>query len=770
MRNIFISWIYGLIGLISTMTWAQIQFESSTQYGQLLDVVYSPTLENQLYARSVNNHILQSSDLGQTWRVLHSVPQENLVINVKELRVSPDGNYLTYICAAEGTELNRVEVFDLQTGQIVKQIFSPIGAEDSSLIQSYSFAKNDHNIILMHTTKIVNWGLVTEVFYSQDAGENWSLVYNSINHDSVALNNVAISPFNSQKLYLMRGASPTGIEGGLWISEDGGQFWEEYMYNLNLSPIAFHPTNPNIVYVGSFYLGYGQNQQLLRTTNGGMSWVTMPIEWSDYANNSIHDIIFNPNDDQNIVVLEENEIAITHDGGVSWESHVYDGQDLEQYYYGIKGSFNPFVENQIIISANYYPFISNDGGVTLEKFETPFANSTGRMTVYNGENPHVYYGVRHGFVHKNMTTQEETPYGLSELGFFPMSSMMGPYADPNVEGRLFTGYSNMMGNVSINMLGNHGETSDFIHGSSYIFLMAVDSFKENPNKLLMSFGESLYKLDVADVNNVVSSQINLPDYGIVDDVVFGSTENEFYIVLNSKLFKTLDNGATWTQLTNGLESLVGKFIFKIAINPFDKNQIAIGTELGIFNSLDGGQTWTHTHQDQSYHLVKYSPYDEGVLIASSRFEDGDEFPSAHAQLAYSLDNGQNWEVVSTDVLGYLRVLNPEILFHTDQTATVYFLSSDLGMVSYTFDVSNESASTSEHTKNSWLIYPNPTKDWIQISNEKLIQQVEIYDFTGKQIEISSNSKINLSRLNKGIYLLKIVGKDGKIYSHKIIKQ
>src|SRR5690606_24157637 len=119
--------------------------------------------------------------------------------------------------------------------------------------------------ILMHTTKIVNWGLVTEVFYSQDAGENWSLVYNSINHDSVALNNVAISPFNSQKIYLMRGASPTGIEGGLWISEDGGQFWEEYMYNLNLSPIAFHPTNPNIVYVGSFYLGYGQNQQLLRT-------------------------------------------------------------------------------------------------------------------------------------------------------------------------------------------------------------------------------------------------------------------------------------------------------------------------------------------------------------------------------------------------------------------------------------------------------------------------------------------------------------------------
>lgn len=746
---------------------AQFQFESSKEYGQLLDIRYSPTTENLLFARSLTNHILRSSDGGQNWEIIHSVPQDDFFIQVKDLKITHDGNYLTYICTAEGTAMNRIELFNVQTEQVEKTIYSPIGEESGSLIQSYSIFKEDLDVIFLHTTRFINWGLVTELFYTQDGGENWTSVYYSPSNSDVAVNNVAISPFNSQKLYMMRGPSPWGIEGGLWISENAGQSWEEALNNINLMPITFHESNPNTVYLGSFYLGVDQTQKLYRTTNNGMSWVEMVIDWTDLSSNSIQDILINPNNDQNIVVLEENEIVISHDGGVNWESHVYDGENLEQYYYGVNGSFNPFEENELIISANYYPFISTDGGVNLAKLETPFVNSTGRMGVFGGENQHLYYGVRGGFVHKNMATGEEMPIGLSELGFTPNITMMGPYVDPNVEGRVFVGYSNWMGNASIMMSNDHGENSTLIHSNSYIFLMAADSFKANPNLIMLSFGELVYKFDVTDLENIVQTQISLPGFDIVEDVQFGQNENELIIVQGKKIYKTLDNGANWTELSNGLESLNNEFIFDLAINPNNPQQWAIGTSLGIFTTEDAGNSWVHSFVGQSYHTISFSDGNEGVIIATSRFEDGYLYPSAHSQLVFTTNNGETWEEISTDIFGFMRTMNSDVLFHED-AATVYFLTPDLGVVGYEVDL--EVMSISDQNIQEFTLYPNPSSGPFEVKSNERILQIEIFNFQGQKMKSLFNGNWNISELPKGIYLLKMQTEKGKIHFQKLIKK
>lgn len=761
--------ILGLcMGLLPTYPlWGQFHFESSPQYGQLLDVRHSPITENLIFARSVNNHILKSTDKGENWTIIHSIPQENNVVNVREFKISAEGNHLTYICQAEGTALNRIEVLNIQTGIVEKQIFSPIGAQSGSLIQSYAFAKTNFDTVFLHTTRFINWGLVTELFYTQDGGQNWSSVYYSPSHDDVAVNNVAISPFNAQKLYIMRGASPNGVEGGLWISEDSGQNWEENLMGLNLLPIAFHPTNPNIVFVGSFYLGWNQTQQLIRTNNGGMSWVTLPIEWTDLSNNSIHDILINPNNDQNIVVLEENEIAISHNGGDTWENYVYDGQDLEQYYYGVNGSFNPFKEDELIVSANYYPFISQDGGVSFDKFLTPFVNSTGRVGFFNGDNQHLYYGVRGGFVHKDLQSQVETPIGLADLGFTPNSNFMGPYIDPNVEGRMFFGNSNWMGNASIMMSNNHGVASELIHSNSYIFLMAVDSFKANPNWVLMSFGELLYKFDISDLENIVEVPINLPGFGSVDDVHFGQNENEIFILQGNKVYKTSNNGTTWEELNNGLAGLTGEFIFDLAISPLNANKLAIATSLGIFLTEDGGATWIHSHEGQSYHKIRFSKYQESVIIANSRFEDGAEFPSAHSQLVYTKNNGETWDVLSTEVFGFLRTMNTEIVFHENETATTYFLTPDLGLLS--FEVDLEVMAVNDSDLEAFALYPNPSQGLFHVKSKEKVSQIEVYNFHGQKLKDLKNGNWNIAKLPKSIYLLKIHTEKGKVQFRKIIK-
>lgn len=53
------------------------------------------------------------------------------------------------------------------------------------------------------------------------------------------------------------------------------------------------------------------------------------------------------------------------------------------------------------------------------------------------------------------------------------------------------------------------------------------------------------------------------------------------------------------------------------------------------------------------------------------------------------------------------------------------------------------------------IYPNPAQNFINISTEKPIQSVEIYDTLGRLIKNEMQSNIDISKLAKGIYILKI---------------
>lgn len=68
------------------------------------------------------------------------------------------------------------------------------------------------------------------------------------------------------------------------------------------------------------------------------------------------------------------------------------------------------------------------------------------------------------------------------------------------------------------------------------------------------------------------------------------------------------------------------------------------------------------------------------------------------------------------------------------------------------------------------VYPNPFKDEFSVSHPKA-NQYELYDFTGKLLMKGSlaNGKVNAGKLQQGVYLLKIILKDGSSFSKKMIK-
>ena len=76
--------------------------------------------------------------------------------------------------------------------------------------------------------------------------------------------------------------------------------------------------------------------------------------------------------------------------------------------------------------------------------------------------------------------------------------------------------------------------------------------------------------------------------------------------------------------------------------------------------------------------------------------------------------------------------------------------------------------------NDWFVYPNPASDFIKIqTSQSYNSEITIFDILGKQLKgINSNdseSQINISDLNNGVYIIKIVN-EGRIFNQKIVIQ
>lgn len=68
------------------------------------------------------------------------------------------------------------------------------------------------------------------------------------------------------------------------------------------------------------------------------------------------------------------------------------------------------------------------------------------------------------------------------------------------------------------------------------------------------------------------------------------------------------------------------------------------------------------------------------------------------------------------------------------------------------------------------VYPNPTRDIVNINTTSKVSKVTIFGTDGKQLLEDSTSKVNVSKLPSGVYILKIHFADGKSSTQKIVKQ
>lgn len=87
-----------------------------------------------------------------------------------------------------------------------------------------------------------------------------------------------------------------------------------------------------------------------------------------------------------------------------------------------------------------------------------------------------------------------------------------------------------------------------------------------------------------------ASQVN----ALNDPQVFTTKYATFGGFKSDNVWKTQDNGGTWTPLHHNLPHAT---VYSLVISPSNPNRLYVGTEVGVFASANGGTTWSPSNGD-----------------------------------------------------------------------------------------------------------------------------------------------------------------------------
>lgn len=90
---------------------------------------------------------------------------------------------------------------------------------------------------------------------------------------------------------------------------------------------------------------------------------------------------------------------------------------------------------------------------------------------------------------------------------------------------------------------------------------------------------------------------------------------------------------------------------------------------------------------------------------------------------------------------------------------------------YTLNIGTETLGLYNPAVNKLLVYPNPFKDVLKISDVKNAASITVSDLSGRIVaDVKPTADLNLSALNKGLYIINVKYTNGTLKSIKVIKE
>ncbi|MCB4808018.1 T9SS type A sorting domain-containing protein [Tamlana sp. 62-3] len=177
---------------------------------------------------------------------------------------------------------------------------------------------------------------------------------------------------------------------------------------------------------------------------------------------------------------------------------------------------------------------------------------------------------------------------------------------------------------------------------------------------------------------------------------------------------------------------------------------------------------TAAQQDFGYETVASVELAANQLAYAQIAPPGNTDTNAMSQMVFNTGS-------ETSIAIFVRAIGPyDAASHGDSSKDKGWMNGDSEIRLDNLVLVNTTVlSAQEIAESSFKVYPNPAKDVINISalNSVNVESVKLYNVIGKQVYAGDvlTEKIDISNLNKGLYLLKIQAESGSINKKIIIE-
>ena len=561
---------------------------------------------------------------------------------------------------------------------------------------------------------------------SDDGGDTWTDI--PIPDQRSSVGNVFAHRITSGTVYV-------ACRDGLWKSEDRGQHWADWTHGLTdtaVAAMAFHPTDPLIMYVGT-ELG-----NVFRSANGGLSW-----EFMGQPDLTISYLAVNP-----FGVHELWAVISMYQGGL-WKydsgmwMDILAGTGITR---GVTIAFDQNISGTIWIGAQARVYTSTDGGQTWSRVGTLTNERTGALAIHPLDSQMVYAGYGRNGVYKTTNAgatwqpvnqglaaavpgalapvpgEPNTLYAATGIGVMkttqggnawiqlpdPSDWWIGVIAvDPFTRTRVYFGFEigenggTLWHPVSLTVPPRYETCCSFI-------MKAMFAAPAQPGRLVMGgvfrdtrvpyvlwvaggiytstdYGETW---TYADMHREISPVISLAYDPANPQVVYAGTTGQKTAGSENyaSILKSSDDGNTWQESRAGLELACD--IASIAVEPvFPRRVLASSTcKKRMWVSTDHGATWSTVNSPLlsggSVDILVFAPTEPPVLYAGTT-----------SGLYRTWDGAQTWEQLA-GILGSAAIHALAIVTATDRT--IVYAATAGGVVSTT-SVQMRSLATSGET-------------------------------------------------------------------------
>ncbi|SHK29180.1 T9SS type A sorting domain-containing protein [Epilithonimonas mollis] len=265
-------------------------------------------------------------------------------------------------------------------------------------------------------------------------------------------------------------------------------------------------------------------------------------------------------------------------------------------------------------------------------------------------------------------------------------------------------------------------------------------------------------------------------YVIGNNVWMGTTKG--------RILRSYDKGATWTAHVTpaldfgggaaggGVDGSSAKMAFKDANNGI---LIAIdnSTDAVMYSTEDGGATWEPIESTGTWFFgdITYVPGTENTYVSTGINSDAAQGTGS----SYSADGGVTWTIID-NIAGVDGGQRGKVNFLNTSTGWAGFFSDgptgSEGILKFVGTLPATSMAVADVAgKSNLKVFPNPAVDVVNLTANKEIKSVNIYDLSGKKVKsVNEGKQINVSNLAKGTYILQAYYGNGSVENTKLIKK